>query len=198
MTTTAQFEVGKTYATRSICDHDCIFSFTILARTAKTVTVEVHGKTVRRGVSAYAGIEQFKPFGNYSMCAIITAEKVAVSAAKLPTATIETDEGDVEVALPFKWVICGHCRGHGTSSAYLGAITQADREPGGTWEDPEEFADYMAGRYDRECDRCGGSGKVAVVDRERAEPEHLKAWDAECQAEREIRAAEAAERRMGA
>ena len=30
----AQFQVGKTYATRSACDHDCIFSFTILARTA--------------------------------------------------------------------------------------------------------------------------------------------------------------------
>jgi hypothetical protein len=75
--TSATFEVGKTYATRSLCDHDCLFSFTILARTAKTVTVEVHGKTVRRGLSSYAGVEQFKPFGNYSMAAVITADKVA-------------------------------------------------------------------------------------------------------------------------
>lgn len=72
-----QFEVGKTYATRSICDHDCIFAFTILSRTAKQVTVNVHGKTVKRGLSIYSGVEQFKPFGNYSMCAIISADKQA-------------------------------------------------------------------------------------------------------------------------
>lgn len=68
------FKVGKTYQTRSICDHDCIFSFTVLARTAKTVTVDVNGKTVRRGISIYEGVEQFKPFGTYSMCAIIGAD----------------------------------------------------------------------------------------------------------------------------
>ena len=49
---TNQFQVGRTYATRSICDYDCILSFTILARTAKTVTTQVHGKAVRRGLSS--------------------------------------------------------------------------------------------------------------------------------------------------
>jgi hypothetical protein len=72
-----KFEVGKTYATRSIGDHNCIFSFTILARTAKTVTVTVHGKTVRRGLSLWNGVEQFKPFGSYSMAAVISADKDA-------------------------------------------------------------------------------------------------------------------------
>jgi len=72
-----QFQVGKTYATRSICDYDCIFSFVILGRTAKTVTVNVHGKTVRRGLSVYENTEQFKPFGNYSMCAIVGADDLA-------------------------------------------------------------------------------------------------------------------------
>jgi len=71
----AQFEVGKTYATRSICDYDCIFSFIILSRTAKTVTVNVHGKVVRRGLQIEDGIEEFKPFGTYSMCAVIRATK---------------------------------------------------------------------------------------------------------------------------
>jgi hypothetical protein len=69
-----EFQVGRTYATRSICDSDCIYSFTVLARTAKQVTVEVHGKTVRRGLSIWNNVEQFKPFGNYSMCAIISAD----------------------------------------------------------------------------------------------------------------------------
>jgi hypothetical protein len=71
----SQFEVGKTYATRSIGDHECIFSFTILARTAKQVTVEVHGKIVKRGVNVWEGVEEFKPFGTYSMCAVIRATK---------------------------------------------------------------------------------------------------------------------------
>jgi hypothetical protein len=70
------FEIGKTYSTRSACDWNCIFSFTILARTAKSVTVEVHGKTVRRGLSICDGVEEFKPFGSYSMAAIISADKV--------------------------------------------------------------------------------------------------------------------------
>jgi hypothetical protein len=74
----AQFEVGKTYSTPSICDSDCIFSFTILARTAKTITTEVHGRVVRRGVACRNGVESFKPFGTHSMCAVITADKVSV------------------------------------------------------------------------------------------------------------------------
>lgn len=69
------FQVGKTYWTRSICDYDCIYSFLILARTTKSVTVQVHGKTVRRGLSVYNGVEQFKPFGSYSMCAVIGADR---------------------------------------------------------------------------------------------------------------------------
>jgi hypothetical protein len=72
-----QFEVGKTYQTRSICDHDCIYSFTILARTAKTITTKVHGNTVRRGLTIWNDVEEFKPFGSYSMCAIIRASKQA-------------------------------------------------------------------------------------------------------------------------
>lgn len=69
-----KFEVGKTYATRSICDHECIFSFTILGRTAKTITTTVHDKIVRRGLTTWNGVEQFKPFGTYSMCAVIGAD----------------------------------------------------------------------------------------------------------------------------
>lgn len=72
---TKSFQVGTTYATRSIGDHDCIHSFTITARTAKTITTKVHGKVVKRGLSVFEGVEQFKPFGSYSMCAIISADK---------------------------------------------------------------------------------------------------------------------------
>lgn len=71
---TKQFKVGQTYSARSICDYDCIFSFTILGRTAKSITVNVRGSVVRRSLSIYEGVEQFKPFGSYSMAAIVGAD----------------------------------------------------------------------------------------------------------------------------
>lgn len=73
---TTKFQVGRTYATRSLCDHDCIFSFTILGRTAKTVTIEAHGKLVRRRLGTRDdGTEVFMPFGSYSMAPCIQADR---------------------------------------------------------------------------------------------------------------------------
>jgi len=69
-----QFEVGATYATRSICDYDTIFSFKIWSRSARTVIVDVRGNQVRRGIFVWDGVEQFKPFGTYSMCPIVGAD----------------------------------------------------------------------------------------------------------------------------
>ena len=51
MNAPAQFEVGKTYAQRCMSDHSSIAYFTIKARTAKTVTIDVHGKTSNSGRS---------------------------------------------------------------------------------------------------------------------------------------------------
>ena len=68
-----KFETGKTYSTRSICDHNCIFSFKILRRTAKSVWVKVDGEKVRRAIEVYDEKETFYPFGKYSMAAIISA-----------------------------------------------------------------------------------------------------------------------------
>lgn len=71
----ATFEAGKTYATRSACDHNCIFSVTVASRTAKSVKT-TDGKTFRLSTS-YDGHEMFRPQGNYSMAPIITADKIA-------------------------------------------------------------------------------------------------------------------------
>lgn len=68
-----KFNVGATYETRSICDHNCIYSFTILRRTERSVWVEVDGEVVRRGIEIYQDAETFYPFGKYSMAAIIKA-----------------------------------------------------------------------------------------------------------------------------
>lgn len=72
---TAQFEIGKTYQARSACDWDCIYSFTITARTGRTITTKVHGNTAQRRVRTVDGAEQFKPFGSYSMAAVIRADR---------------------------------------------------------------------------------------------------------------------------
>jgi hypothetical protein len=89
---TIKFEVGRTYSTRSICDHNCIFSFKILSRTAKTVTAvqprsgTVVEKPIKRGlsVSSWNDAEQFKPFGAYSMAAVIHASDPDLSAERHP------------------------------------------------------------------------------------------------------------------
>jgi hypothetical protein len=99
---------------------------------------------------------------------------------------------DEEVTLPHKWQICGQCEGHGTSSAYLGAFTRDDLDE----EGPEFCEDYFAGRYDRACETCGGSGKVKVVDRDRTPAHQLKAYDEQCADNAEIEAIHRMERLM--
>lgn len=65
-----QFEVGKTYSTRSICDYDCIFSVTIHKRTDKTVTTE-RGR--HKVYVSGDGSEYIMPWGKYSMCPVFVA-----------------------------------------------------------------------------------------------------------------------------
>jgi hypothetical protein len=68
------FEAGKTYTTRSVCDHDCIISVTIEKRTAKTVTAKVRGEVKTFRVAVYDGAEFIKPWGSYSMTPIVRAK----------------------------------------------------------------------------------------------------------------------------
>jgi len=73
-----KFEADKTYATRSVCDHDCVISVTVLKRTAKTIKALVRGaeKTLRIFIDM-DGNEAVRPWGSYSMAPIVTAERVA-------------------------------------------------------------------------------------------------------------------------
>lgn len=72
---TKQFEVGKTYSTRSICDYDTMYLFEIISRTAKQLTIRECNKTYKRGIYVYDGVEHCQPHGTYSMCAIISADR---------------------------------------------------------------------------------------------------------------------------
>lgn len=77
------FEIGKTYATRSLCDWDCIYRFIVTARSAKSVTIQSvggpdrkpYGETTRRKLFESDGAEWVYPQGQYSMAPIIRANK---------------------------------------------------------------------------------------------------------------------------
>lgn len=73
-----KFQIGKTYSTRAACDWDTIYSWTVIARTTKTVTLkDRHGEISKRGVKAdYDGTsEACYPDGKYSMCPVIKADR---------------------------------------------------------------------------------------------------------------------------
>lgn len=69
------FEVGKTYSCRSICDYDCVWSYTVANRTASTITTAC-GKTLRiiKKLSQHFGVEMVRPNGDYSMAPTLRAE----------------------------------------------------------------------------------------------------------------------------
>lgn len=64
------FQVGKTYTTRSICDHDCVIKVEVASRTAKTIKTPA-GKTFR--VDVHDGAEFIRLGGAYSMAPIVRA-----------------------------------------------------------------------------------------------------------------------------
>ena len=72
-----QFEVGRAYTCRSIGDHNCVWTYTVVARTAQTITV-TDGKErkvlrINGGTSARRGAESVYPLGRFSMCPILSA-----------------------------------------------------------------------------------------------------------------------------
>lgn len=75
------FEIGKTYITRSACDHNCVWSFTVTKRTASTITV-TDGESSKvlkiiKKLSEFRGAETVRPLGNYSMAPMLSADSMA-------------------------------------------------------------------------------------------------------------------------
>lgn len=72
-----RFEVGKKYEMHSICNWDCVWSYTVIVRTAATITItdgkEVKKCRINKKISEYRGSESVYPLGNYSMCPILSA-----------------------------------------------------------------------------------------------------------------------------
>lgn len=72
---TTRFEVGKTYATASIGDHECIFKVTVTKRTDKTVTITGFRNKRCKVYINEKGVEYIKP-ENYSFAPIFDATEV--------------------------------------------------------------------------------------------------------------------------
>lgn len=75
-----QFEIGKVYECRSICDYDCVWTYTVIARTNSTVTIknDETGVVEKKRILGYSkafGIENVHPLGNYSMCPVLSADR---------------------------------------------------------------------------------------------------------------------------
>jgi hypothetical protein len=89
------------------------------------------------------------------------------------------DDGEEAVYdLPARWEICSTCDGEGRESAYLGAITQEDRDR--DWSH-DEWEDYMQGGYDRPCAACNATGKILRVDLERLKFQDKALYAAYCE-----------------
>ncbi len=82
-----KFEVGNIYACRSACDHDCIWYFSVIERTDKTITILKDGETkpvkkrINTKLSEILDAESVYPFGCYSMSPILSADKSAFKIA---------------------------------------------------------------------------------------------------------------------
>lgn len=72
-----KFEIGQTYCMRSICDHNCVWSYIVTKRTAQTVTITDGKETktcrISKNISEYLNAETIYPLGQYSMCPSLTA-----------------------------------------------------------------------------------------------------------------------------
>ena len=71
-----EFEIGKTYWMRSVCDYKCIWYCKIVSRTARFITMEVSGYVdpVRVIVTQWDDAEHCSPLGKYSMSPLLRAE----------------------------------------------------------------------------------------------------------------------------
>ena len=77
-----KFEVGKTYSTRSMCDHNCIYRYTVTARRGNKLTLESNTGTRANRMAKILpykpDVEKCWPMGSYSMAPVISADDTRV------------------------------------------------------------------------------------------------------------------------
>ena len=70
-----KFEPGITYASRSICDHNCIFEIKTISRTEKTLTYKYDNQIRRSSIHIDSQGNEFIRPDNYSMAPIFRATR---------------------------------------------------------------------------------------------------------------------------
>ena len=77
------FKVGSIYITRLVTDADAKLVFTVKARTAKTITLRVNNTDKRLKIHCYRDCEIVYPWGRYSMCPLLFADREVADAPVL-------------------------------------------------------------------------------------------------------------------
>lgn len=73
-----KFEKGQKLSAVSICNSDCVFTGTVISRTAKMVKVQLSdGEIVNKKIHVYEDSEYMYPHGQYSMAATFSAKDAA-------------------------------------------------------------------------------------------------------------------------
>lgn len=74
-----KFEVNEKYKCHSACDHNCVWIFEVIKRTAKQIVISDGEKEFRCKIhnEEYNKDEFVFPLGNYSMCPILRAKNIA-------------------------------------------------------------------------------------------------------------------------
>lgn len=86
------FQVGSTYEARSACDYDCVWTFTVVSRTSRFITITDRNGEVRRvGVRVWQGVESASPLGTYSMAPVISASHQVVTLEQIRDIIKEID-----------------------------------------------------------------------------------------------------------
>lgn len=91
-----KFEIGKTYTMASPCDRNCVWTYTVTKRTAKTISDGTETKTCRVNtqVSEDRNAETIFPVGRYSMCPALSADK-----EEMPEVQEPTEEAEIETKI---------------------------------------------------------------------------------------------------
>ena len=109
------------------------------------------------------------------------------------TPVLYLDDGDM--VLPTHWQDCDLCHGEGS---HVNPSIDSGGLRGDYADDPDFRRDYLSGKYDVPCNRCGGKRVVREVNWDALSEEHQKAYEDQLQAEYESRQETLNELRMGA
>lgn len=167
------FEIGKEYYSRSICNHDCVFTIKITGRTAKTVSYEYMGESRRSKIRVDDSGEYIQP-DRYSMAPVFRSSR-EIQAEESPAAVAEESAAPVaEDAAPSKIVTISQPADDGTVIVMLGQRVECVcgacyPVQGGT---VVGFFDEPAGRFTR-----GGVYALILWDERPSKPERVRLSD---------------------